>query len=215
MFSGIIKGTGVIRESVVRGGDRRITIDTSGVELGRVEPGDSIAVNGVCLTALDPGPDGFAADVSAETLDRTTLGSLAAGASVNLESSLRVGDTIDGHLVYGHVDAVGKVVEMATAARSVLLSVEIPAPLARYIARKGSVTIDGVSLTVNTVTGSRFSVNIIPHTRDITIISGYGTGTPVNIEVDTIARYVERLLSTGTEPLTRDTLKRHGFIESD
>lgn len=215
MFSGIIKGTGVVHQSDIRGGDRRIAIDTTGVDLGQVAPGDSIAVNGVCLTALEPEPDSFAADVSAETLDRTTLGTLKAGDRVNLESSLRLGDTLDGHLVYGHVDAVGSIVEMTAAARSVLLSVEIPDELARYIARKGSVTIDGVSLTVNAVTGSRFSVNIIPHTRDITIISGYQTGTPVNIEVDTIARYVERLLATGTEPLTRETLKRHGFIESD
>lgn len=215
MFSGIIKGRGVLRESREQGGDRRFVIGTAGVELGEIAPGDSIAVNGVCLTALEPSATDFAADVSAETLARTTLGGLAPGVAVNLESSLRLGQTIDGHLVYGHVDGVGRVVGLGDAARSLALTIELPSALARYIAVKGSVTVDGVSLTVNAVSGNRFSVNIIPHTREITVISGYASGTPVNIEVDMIARYLERLLAAGAGGVTPDTLKRHGFIEND
>jgi riboflavin synthase len=215
MFGGIIKGCGVLCESTGRGGDRRFVIGTAGVGLGAIAPGASIAVNGVCLTALEPTADAFAADVSAETLARTTLGELAPGAAVNLESSLRLGDTIDGHLVYGHVDGVGRVVGLADAARSLELTIELPRSLARYVAVKGSVTVDGVSLTVNAVREDRFSVNIIPHTREITVISEYARGTPVNIEVDMIARYLERLLAAGSDGLTLDTLKRHGFIEND
>ena len=217
MFSGIIKGCGRILESRATGGDRRLVIGTEGVELGTIGAGDSIAVNGVCLTAIDPGPDSFAADVSGETLDRTTIGQLAAGDSVNLESSLRLGQTIDGHMVYGHVDGVGEVVELTESARSVVLSIAVPVPLARYIAVKGSVAVDGVSLTINAVAGDRFTVNIIPHTREITVISGYRNGTPVNIEVDMIARYLERLLTAGsdTNGITREVLEQYGFIQSN
>jgi len=215
VFSGIIKGQGKILESRSQGGDRQLVVGTAGVNLGEIAVGDSIAVNGVCLTATNLKDAAFTADVSAETLQKTTLGSLQSGAAVNLEASLRVGETIDGHLVYGHVDGVGRVVEIAAAARSVALTIEVPQALARYIAVKGSVTVDGVSLTVNAVAADRFSVNIIPHTREITVISGYLNGTPVNIEVDMIARYLERLLAAATPDLTLDTLKRHGFIQSD
>lgn len=213
MFTGIVRGRGRILDSVARGGDRRLVIGTAGVDLGVIGEGDSIAVNGVCLTALEPTADRFAADVSAETLARTTLGSCRRDTAVNLESSLRVGQTLDGHLVYGHVDTVGRVAELADAARSLALWIEVPAEIARYIAVKGSVTVDGVSLTVNAVTGNRFSVNIIPHTREITVISGYASGTPVNIEVDMIARYLERLLDPGSAGVSRALLERHGFIE--
>jgi riboflavin synthase len=215
MFSGIVHGLGRILESVPRGGDRRLTIGTAGVALDTLAPGDSVAVNGVCLTAIDPSADRFAADVSAETLARTTVGAFRPGDRVNLEPSLRLGQTIDGHLVYGHVDGVGRVVGLAEAARSVELTIEVPEELRRYLAVKGSVTVDGVSLTVNAVEANRFTVNIIPHTREITVISGYLRGTPVNIEADMIARYLERLLTAGTEGLSREMLKRHGFIESD
>ncbi len=215
MFSGIVTGTGAIRERHARGGDQRLVIGTGSAALGDIAAGASIAVNGVCLTALEPGADVFAADVSAETLAKTTLGTLEPGAAVNLERSLQVGDTIDGHLVYGHVDGVGRVVGLAEAARSLELTIEVPGELARYLAVKGSVTVDGVSLTVNAVGPDRFSVNIIPHTRAITVISAYVRGTPVNIEVDMIARYLERLLAAGSDGLSPDTLKRHGFIESD
>jgi len=215
VFSGIIQGQGRILESRAKGGDLELVIGTAGVNLGELALGDSIAVNGVCLTVTALKAEAFTADVSAETLQRTTLGRLSSGAAVNLEASLRVGDTIDGHLVYGHVDGIGRVVELAAAARSVVLSIEVPRALARYIAVKGSVTVDGVSLTVNAVSADRFSVNIIPHTREITVISGYAQGTPVNIEVDMIARYLERLLAADTSDLSLDTLKRHGFIQSD
>jgi riboflavin synthase len=169
----------------------------------------------VCLTALDPAADAFAADVSSETLARTTLAALGAGDTVNLEGSLRVGQTIDGHLVYGHVDGIGEVCELRDEARSIALTIAVPAALGRYLAVKGSVAVDGVSLTINAVAANRFTVNIIPHTRESTVISGYRNGTPVNIEVDIIARYVDRLLTAGSgaPPLTRETLKRHGFIE--
>ena len=215
MFSGIVRGKGSVRAVERRGGDLELAVDTAGVELGAIGIGDSIAVNGVCLTATVVTPAAFHADVSAETLARTTLGRLRAGDAVNLEPSLRLGQTIDGHLVYGHVDGVGEVVGLAAAARSLALTVRVPAELGRYIAVKGSVTVDGVSLTVNAVERDRFTANIIPHTREITNISGYAAGTPVNIEVDMIARYLERLMTSGSSGLDLATLKRHGFIESD
>ena len=215
MFSGIIKGLGRVIESTECGGDRRLVIGTAGVDLGEVAPGDSIAVNGVCLTAIEPGGDAFKADVSAETLGRTTLAGVRIDDAVNLEASLRLGEVISGHLVYGHVDGVGEVVDVQRAARSIALTIAIPEPLSRYVAVKGSITVDGVSLTVNAVTSDRFTVNVIPHTREVTVISGYHPGSPVNIEVDMIARYLERLLSAGTESLSLETLKRHGFIQSD
>jgi len=215
MFSGIVKGLGRVIESTERGGDRRLIIGTAGVDLGEVVSGDSIAVNGVCLTAIEPGGDAFKADVSAETLGRTTLAGVRVDDVVNLEASLRLGEVISGHLVYGHVDGVGEVVDVQRAARSIALAIAIPEPLSRYVAVKGSITVDGVSLTINAVTSDRFTVNVIPHTREVTVISGYHQGSPVNIEVDMIARYLERLLSAGTESLSLETLKRHGFIQSD
>jgi riboflavin synthase len=212
VFSGIVKGCGRILEAVEQGGDRRLVIRTAGVVPGPIETGASIAVNGVCLTALSPSADSFSADVSAETLARTTLGLMQPGEAVNLESSLRLGETLDGHLVYGHVDGVGRVVELVDDARSLALTIELPRGLGRYVAVKGSVAVDGVSLTVNTVAGDRFSVNIIPHTREITVISRYAHGTPVNIEVDMIARYLERLQTAGGDGISREMLRRHGFI---
>jgi riboflavin synthase len=215
MFAGIVKGRGRLLESVDRGGDRRLVISMAGVDLGPVVAGDSIAVNGVCLTAVEPSESQFSADVSAETLRCTTLATLDTNDPVNLEASLKLGDAVAGHLVYGHVDAVGEVARLEDAARSTVLTVSFPAKLGRYIAVKGSVTIDGVSLTVNRVTRDRLSVNIIPHTREITVISGYEPGTPVNIEVDMLARFVERLMNADPEALNLDTLKHHGFIKSD
>jgi riboflavin synthase len=215
VFSGIIQGRGLILESSDSGGDRKLVIGTAQLDLGAIAIGDSIAVNGVCLTATAIGKQSFAADVSAETLACTTLGRLKAEDPVNLEGSLRLGQPIAGHLVYGHVDGVGTVVDLTAEARSVRLTIRVPPGLSRYIAPKGSVTIDGVSLTVNAVDEDRFTVNIIPHTREITVISGYTQGTPVNIEVDMIARYLERLVAPASAPLDLDTLKRHGFIESD
>jgi riboflavin synthase len=215
VFSGIVKGRGRIQESVEQGGDRRLVVGTAGIDLGSVGVGDSIAVNGVCLTALEPTTDAFAADVSAETLARTTLAFLQPGDAVNLEGSLRLGETLDGHFVYGHVDGIGRIAEQAARARSLELTIELPAELCRYVAVKGSIAIDGVSLTVNAVSGNRFSVNIIPHTRENTVISGYAPGGPVNIEVDMIARYLERLQTAGGGGISRGMLRRHGFIEAD
>jgi riboflavin synthase len=215
VFSGIVRGCGRLVELAEQGGDRRLVVDTAGIDLGALEVGDSVAVSGVCLTVLEPGPGSFAADVSAETLARTTLALAQPGDRVNLEGSLRLGQTVNGHLVYGHVDAVGRVVEQAERARSIELWIEVPRSLTRYIAARGSIAIDGVSLTVNAVSGDRFSVNIIPHTREITVISGYTHGTPVNIEVDMIARYLESLQSAGGEGISRELLRRHGFIDSD
>lgn len=195
MFSGIIKGTGRVLERIDTGGDRRLVIGFDGVPIEQPEIGASIAVNGVCLTATAAGPERFAADVSRETLAVTTLGALEPGAPVNLEPSLRLGDPLDGHLVSGHIDGVGRVVEIQPAARSLAIAIELPPGLAHYVARKGSIAVDGVSLTVNSIDGDRFDVNIVPHTRDATIIADWREGTPVNIEIDMLARYVERMLS--------------------
>lgn len=194
MFSGIVKGIGTVLAVDERGGDRRVTIGIAETLIRPPTLGASIAVNGVCLTATAVGSDRFEADVSRETLAVTTLGLLEPGARVNLEPSLALGDPLDGHLVSGHVDGIGRIAAIEPAARSLVVAVELPPGLARYVARKGSIAVDGVSLTVNDVAGERFSVNIVPHTRDATIIGGYRPGTPVNIEVDMLARYVERML---------------------
>lgn len=214
MFAGIVKGRGSVLQASDRGGDRTLTIGFDGVPLGSIAPGDSVAVNGVCLTATACDDGSFSADVSAETLSVTTLGGLASGDRVNLESSLRLGDPIDGHLVYGHVDGIGRVIGMSEEARSMRLTIEVPGALGRYIAPKGSVAVDGVSLTVNGVEGRRFDVNVIPHTREVTTISGYAPGAPVNIEVDMIARYLERLAQRVEPGIDIETLQRHDFIDN-
>ena len=193
MFSGIVRGTGRVLASVDLGADRRLRIDTRGVDLPSLETGCSIAVNGVCLTAIDCADGRFAADVSRETLSATTLGELSSGDPVNLEGALRLNDTVDGHLVTGHVDGIGRVVGVKPDARSTGLRITVDGSLMRYIARKGSVAVDGVSLTVNAVDEDAFEVNIVPHTSEVTVISGYRTGRAVNIEVDIVARYLERL----------------------
>src|SRR5690606_31480824 len=172
----------------------RIEVGFPAGAIERPELGASIAVNGVCLTVVDAADDRFSADGSSETLARTTLGALAPGDPLNLEPALRIGDPLGGHLVSGHVDGVGRVRSVATAARSLAISMPLPPELERYVARKGSIAVDGVSLTVNAVSGNAFDVNIVPHTRDATIIGRYRVGTGVNIEVDMLARYVERML---------------------
>jgi riboflavin synthase len=174
--------------------------------------GGSIAVNGVCLTAVTTTPTGFSADVSAETLAVTTLGRLAPGARVNLEPPLKAGDPLDGHLVTGHVDGVGEVVAVTPAGRSQRIDIAVPSALARYVATKGSVAVDGVSLTVNAVRGAEFTVNIIPHTLAVTVIGEYRRGTAVNIEVDLLARYLERLLAEpSASGIDREYLRKHGY----
>jgi riboflavin synthase len=196
MFTGIIIATGQIASTADRGGDLELTIEAPHLDLGRAAVGDSICVQGVCLTVTRLDGTRFYADVSRETLIKTTLGGLERGSRVNLEPSLRAGDPLGGHLVSGHVDAVGRLASLAEEARSHRLQFELPEPLMRFVAPKGSICIDGVSLTVNEVEGPRFGVNIIPHTYQVTTLGELVPGSKVNVEIDVIARYVERLLPT-------------------
>jgi riboflavin synthase len=193
MFTGIIQAIGQLASSELRGGDRRMVFTVGSLGLDDVAIGDSIAVAGVCLTALDITADQFAADVSRESLGLTTLGALQPGSAVNLEKALRLSDRLGGHLVSGHVDGLGRVIDIQPDARSQRWTFEVPAALARYIASKGSVCVDGVSLTVNEVEGLRFGVNLIPHTQQVTTFGSRRIGDAVNIEVDRMARYAERL----------------------
>jgi len=199
MFTGIIQDVGRIEARVARGGDERVTVAVERMELGRTTLGDSICVQGVCLTVVAFTARTFDADVSRETLSLTTLGDLHPGASVNLEPALRAGDPLGGHLVSGHVDGVGQVTGLAEEARSRRVTVAAPAELARYIARKGSIAVDGVSLTVNAVTEREFEVNLIPHTLTVTTLGQLAVGSRVNLEIDPLARYVERLLGTSAD----------------
>lgn len=193
MFTGIVQAVGSIARIQARGGDLRLHVDCANLDLADVAIGDSICVDGVCLTAVERDGSRFAADVSAETLACTTLRERAAGDGVNLEKSLRLSDRLGGHLVLGHVDGVGRVVSIQADARSLRWTFRLPAALARYVAEKGSICIDGVSLTVNDVAEDRCSVNLIPHTLSATTFGQRKVGDAVNIEVDLIARYVERL----------------------
>lgn len=200
MFTGIVQAVGTINSLEKRGGDVRLAVDAGSLPLDSIRTGDSIAVNGCCLTVIEKYVQGFAADASRETLALTTLGDLAAGVAVNLETSLTLGTPLGGHLVLGHVDGVGTVESRREDARSVRFEIEAPAELARYIARKGSVCVDGVSLTVNAVNAHRFDVNIIPHTLEHTILKHWREGARVNLEVDLLARYLERLAQPDTQP---------------
>ena len=195
MFSGIIEAIGHVVNVEDHSGDKRITIDAGGLDLSDVKLGDSIAVNGACLTVTAKSGNRFAVDVSAATLSCTTFGSMQSGAGVNLEKALRFSDRLHGHLVTGHVDGVGSVQQRSAEARSERLVIECPVELLRYIGRKGSVCVDGVSLTVNERHAGGFSVNVIPHTLQQTIMVGYHNGTRVNIEVDIIARYLESMVN--------------------
>jgi len=218
MFTGIIQAIGSVAAIEKRSGDMRLRIATGKLDLGDVQLGDSIAVNGVCLTAVTLPGDGFVADVSRESLSLTTLGELAVGARVNLEKALSLSTRLGGHLVSGHVDGIGKVVERADDARSVRFVIEAPRALARYIAHKGSICVDGTSLTVNGVDGARFELNIVPHTLQETIMDGYAPGSAVNLEVDLIARYLERLIlgdaaaDAASGGVTEELLRRAGFL---
>ena len=219
MFTGIIAAIGEVAELQQRGGDVRLRVSTGKLDLSDVALGDSIAVNGVCLTAVTLPGDGFAADVSRETLSLTSLGQLQSGSRVNLEKALTLGTRLGGHLVSGHVDGMGTFLERHDDARSVRFTVEAPHELARYIALKGSISVDGVSLTINAVDGARFALNIVPHTLQATIMDGYQAGTRVNLEVDLVARYLERLLlgEQAADPAAHAVdlglLARTGFLE--
>ena len=212
MFTGIVKAKGEIASMQQTGGDVRLSIHATGLPFATFEVGESIAVNGACLTAVALRDDGFDTDVSNETLDVTGLGQLTVGSAVNLEPSLSLADRLGGHLVSGHVDCVGRVTQRDGDARSIRLRIEIPSEFSRYVARKGSVSVDGVSLTINAVSGNSFELNIIPHTAETTIIDDYQVGTTVNIEVDMLARYVERLLERGEGGITEDFLRAHGYV---
>ncbi|HTY93975.1 MAG TPA: riboflavin synthase [Steroidobacteraceae bacterium] len=197
MFTGIIQDTGRVESLGARDGDVRLVVRVGRLDLSRTLLGDSISVQGCCVTVVALTQEVFEADLSRETLGLTTLGGLAVGAAVNLEPALRAGDALGGHLVSGHVDGVATVVSVTPDARSTRMLIEAPAALARFIARKGSVALDGVSLTVNEVDGARFGVNLIPHTLQVTTLGRLVPGARVNLEVDQVARYVERLLAPG------------------
>jgi riboflavin synthase len=198
MFTGIVQEIGTLARIEARGGegeasDRRIAVSFAAIARERLNLGDSICVDGVCLTVAALEAASFVADVSGETLRVTTLGAKSVGARVNLEPALRAGDSLGGHWVSGHVDGIAEVLSTANDARSLRVEFAAPRALARYIARKGSVTLDGVSLTVNEVDGVRFAVNLIPHTLEVTTLGGLVAGARVNLEIDLLARYVERL----------------------
>lgn len=194
MFTGIVQDVGRVVSQETRGGDVRVVIAFDRLGPSGIHVGDSICVQGCCLTAVELGDRSFAADVSRETLSLTTLGDLTPGSPVNLEPSLRAGDPLGGHLVSGHVDGVGEITAIGGDARSTRIEIAVPPALARYIARKGSVAVDGVSLTINEVQSAGFGINLIPHTQAVTTLGALRTGDRVNVEVDQIARYVERLL---------------------
>lgn len=204
MFTGIIEAIGSIRAMTPKGGDVRVYVSTGKLDLADVKLGDSIAVNGVCLTAVELPGDGFWADVSRETLARTAFVDLKTGSRVNLEKALTPTSRLGGHLVSGHVDGMGEVVSFEPVGESWRLVLRAPRELARFLAYKGSITVNGVSLTVNDVQdeegGARFSINLIPHTVQHTTLGTLRAGHRVNLEVDLIARYVERMLTAGVKP---------------
>jgi riboflavin synthase len=220
MFTGIIQAVGHISALESRGDDRRLRVAAGGLDLADVSIGNSIAVSGICLTVVDLPGDGFWADVSGETLQRTVIGALRPGDRINLETALTLDTRLGGHLVSGHVDGVGVVETRDEDGRSARFTIRAPDELARYIAEKGSVCVDGVSLTVNAVSGARFGLNIVPHTLRETTFDEYRPGRRVNIEVDIIARYLERLLLgeraavAGTAGITLEKLAQYGFLKA-
>lgn len=218
MFTGIIEAIGSIRALTPKGGDVRVYVETGKLDLADVKLGDSIAVNGVCLTAVELPGDGFWADVSRETLARTAFIDFKAGSKVNLEKALTPTSRLGGHLVSGHIDGVGEIVAMSENARAWQFTIRAPRELAKYIAHKGSITVDGTSLTVNSVNGAEFELTIVPHTLAETIMVDYRPGKQVNLEVDLLARYLERLLlgDKAAEPkasgMTESFLAEHGYL---
>jgi len=219
MFTGIIQSIGEVAAIEPKGDDARVRILTNQLDLDDVQLGDSIAVNGVCLTAVELPGDGFWADVSGETLSVTTFKSLSVGTKTNLEKALTPTTRLGGHLVSGHVDGIGKIVERYNDGRSVRFHIQTPDEMAKYIAEKGSVCVDGISLTVNAVKGAIFELNIVPHTLQETTMGQFKVGTEVNLEVDIIARYLERLIlgdkaaDAKSSGISMDMLSEHGFIK--
>ena len=217
MFTGIIEALGTIVAAEPKSGDLRLHIKAPTLDWTDVALGDSIATNGVCLTVVSLSGDGYWADVSNETLAHTTVGSWQTGQTVNLEKALTPQTRLGGHIVSGHVDGVGEVVSRHKDARSERFTLRAPASLAKYIAHKGSITVDGTSLTVNTVNGCDFELNIVPHTLEKTVIGSYQAGTKINLEVDVLARYLERLMlgekaASPGSTLTESFLAEHGFM---
>jgi len=222
MFTGIIQAVGNIASLEQRGGDMRLGVNSGKLPMADVNPGDSIAVSGVCLTVIEKSAHGFHADVSGETLKRTVIGKLSVSDTVNLEKALTLETRLGGHLVSGHVDGFGTVTARREDSRSVQFSVQAPDELARYIATKGSICVDGVSLTVNAVDGAVFELNIVPHTLSETTLQNYQVGQQVNLEVDLVARYLERLLqgdaaaqSGSGGQITRELLASCGFASDE
>jgi riboflavin synthase len=209
MFTGIIEGLGKVKRLTMKGADAVLEIE-AGISLEEVSIGDSIAINGACLTVTSKNQQNFQADVSAETLSRTNLKLLQAGHKVNLEKSLRVGGFVGGHFVLGHVDAIGRIFSQTQKSGSLIMAVEMNEMIARYIVEKGSVAIDGVSLTVNKLEKSRFYVNIIPHTAANTTLVMKKEADLVNIETDVLGKYVEKLLQSN-RGIDKDFLAKHGF----
>jgi riboflavin synthase len=211
MFTGLVELTGNLARRSRRGPGYRLSVQAA---LGALTLGESISVSGACLTVVGSDARSFEADVSLETAEKTTLGALAIGAAVNLERALKVGDRLGGHLVSGHVDAVAELLRVAPAGEAQRLSVSFPRELSRFIAAKGSITLDGVSLTVNTVTESVLEVMVIPHTLSMTTLGVLRPGAPINLEVDTLARYAVRFLEVSagnSEAGLKDALRHAGY----
>lgn len=215
MFTGIIEAIGTVQAKQPQGGDLKVTIETGSLDLSDVKLGDSIAVNGVCLTVITLHGNGFSADISNETLAHTRWSDIQMGDKVNLEKALMPTSRLGGHLVSGHVDGLGQVIKREEDARSIRFHVQAPKELSRYIAHKGSITVDGVSLTVNAVDGDVFELNIVPHTAKETTLYGFTAGRKVHLEVDLIARYLERLIAGQSQSsesnISVGFLAEHGF----
>lgn len=219
MFTGIIESVGQVQSVQPVGGDVRLKIQTK-LDMSDVHLGDSIATNGICLTVIEFGEDWYAADVSRESLHRTTLGQWKAGQTVNVEKAMLPTTRFGGHIVSGHVDGLGEITLVREDARSLYFEVTAPVELAKYLAEKGSVTVDGISLTINHLRGNVISLNLIPHTADRTNIGSWKQGAQVNLEVDVLARYIERLMlgdkaaeQTATSNISMDFLAQNGFLK--
>ena len=215
MFTGLIEATGTIAAKTLNAkGDMLLTINSTGLDFADVALGDSIAVNGVCLTVTQYSQSSFTADVSMETIRHSRFTHMSVGEEVNLEKAMRLGDRFGGHMVSGHVDGVGNVVNIYQDASAWRYEISAPEDLSRYIAARGSITVDGASLTVNELTAKGFLLNIVPHTVSETIIKGYKVGSSVHLEVDLVARYLEQLMHSKApqaQGVSKETLMQHGF----